>query len=221
MPTTQTATATPSEAKQTEFNWKENGAPYVEPVKEMLGDKHLNPEEAVAREREDLLRIESKKKIWGQEELEDRERAGGPRMPWTELLSRIRKCNPAIQVKDGKEGSLALYLHKREDEYTDIDNILLWQPSVAHAMNIPVPKDEFFIHHKYLTGFDKHPMPEYSYVTVDSSHIAHREYRSWRSVLIALIKAKAITYAAAIEEFGDPSGDKRCTRWFEQLQKYR
>jgi hypothetical protein len=197
-------------------------APHVETDIHELGDKRLNPEEVVAREREDLLRIESKKKIWGQEELEDPERSSGTRLQWQEVIRRIQLCNPGIRVKDSQGGNaVALYLRKRNDEYTESDEIMLTAPEIARAMNIPVPEDDFFIHHRYLTGFDKHPMPEYSHVTLDSSHIAHREYRSWRSVLLALIKARAITYASTIQHFGDPESDKRSGRWDEQTQMYR
>jgi hypothetical protein len=223
MPTTQTATVKNSQSRKPTRRFKKTGlAPLVQVDINELGDKRLDPKETVAREREDLLRIEAKKKIWGQEELEDPDRSLGPRLQWKQLIQRILLCNPQIKVKDSQFGrAIALYIRKRPDEYTEIDNIILWQPEVARLMNIPVPADSFFIHYKYLTGFNKHEMPEYSHVTVDSSHIAHREYRSWRSVLLALIKARAITYSAAIEHFGNPESDKRSGRWFEQTQRFR
>ena len=183
---------------------------YVEPIKEMLGDKHLNPEEAVHREREELLKICARKKIWGQDELEDRDRSSGRRMPWTEVVGRLLRCNPGIKVRDGAPGSIALYFHKRHEDYKESD--------FDYASR---PKDDFYIHHKYVGGFEMHPMPEYSSIEIDSSHLPTREFRSWRSVLIGLIKARVITYASAIEHFGDPAGDRRSNRWFEQLQEYR
>ena len=199
---------------------KRKGAPYVETDRAELGDKRLNPEESVIRERESLLSICATRRIWGQDELEKAERADGPRLPYTELLRRIRLCNSAIVAKDGMEGSVALYIRKRPEEYTESDNILRFQPWLAREMNIPVPKDEFFIDHKYLTGFKKEAIAEYSYVTIDSSLLPHREMRGWRSVLIALIKAGAVRYATAITHFGNPESDKRSVRWFDQLQKF-
>lgn len=199
---------------------KRKGAPYVETDRAELGDKRLNPEESVIRERESLLSICATRRIWGQDELEKAERADGPRLPYTELLRRIHLCNPAIVAKDGMEGSVALYIRKRPEEYTETDNILRFQPWLAREMNIPVPKDEFFIDHKYLTGFRKEAIAEYSYITIDSSLLPHREMRGWRSVLIALIKAGAVRYSDAISIFGNPEGDKRSTRWFDQLQKF-
>ena len=47
------------------------GAPYVEVVKDQLGDKHLDPVESNVREREKTLQQVSKHKIHGQAELED------------------------------------------------------------------------------------------------------------------------------------------------------
>ena len=67
----------------------------------------------------------------------------------------------------------------------------------------------------------KEHLPEWGHVTVDASNIAHREIRGWRSVLMALIKAKAISYDAAVEEFGNPILDARSQFWFEQLKEKR
>src|ERR1700730_12694506 len=86
----------------------------VDPLE--LTDKRLSPEEAVIREREALLKQAGKAKIDGQEELEDAERSAGPRMPYQEVLRRLLKCNPNIQIKDGSPGSVALYILKHPSE---------------------------------------------------------------------------------------------------------
>ena len=191
--------------------FKKSGiAPLVEVDPLELTDKRLNPEEAVIRERQELLKMASKSKISGQEELEDAERACGPRLNWTEVLRRLQKCNPQIQVKDGMPGSVALYLRKKSWEFTESDQL-----------GDQRPKDPFFIDHKYVGGFPKHEMPEYSFVDIDTSHLPTREHRGWRSVLIALIKTGAITYESAIKEFGDPTGDSRSGRWFDQVGKFK
>lgn len=186
-----------------------NKAPLVEVDPLELTDKRLNPQEAVIRETEALLKMAAQYKIGGQAELEDVERSSGVRISCNELLRRIQKCNPEIQVKDGMPGSVALYLRKKPWEMLESDYVS------------ERPKDTFFIDHKYVGGFEKREMQEWSHVTIDSSHLANREYRGWRSVLIALIKTGAVTYEAAVKEFGDPSGDSRSGRWNEQLHKYR
>lgn len=191
-------------------------APLVQTDINELGDKRLNETEVVAREREELLKIESKKKCWRQEELEDIERSGGTRIQPGDFLFRLKKCNPAIQVRDGVKGtpgtadSVALYVCKKSSEYTEAD----------FRHDEYRPKDEFFVHHKYVGGFPFRPLQEWASVSVDTSHVAVREYRGWRSVLISLIKAGAITYEAAVKEFGDPRFDQRNGLWMEQVYRY-
>jgi hypothetical protein len=211
MPTITTESPSTSQPTFLEQKWKKSGvAPLVQVDRDELGDKRLNPEEAVCREREDLLKQASKHQIWGQKELEDHERSAGPRMPYTELIRRLHNINPSIKIREGKPGSVAVYFLKpRED----------WE-NVSYAGDTK-PSDEFFLDHRYITGFEKEPLPEYSHVTLDTSRLPVREIRGWRSVLIALIKAHVITYEQAIHEFGDPSNDKRSTRWLDQTLKYR
>lgn len=185
---------------------KINKAPIVQFDSQELGDKRLNPEETVYREREELLKQVSNRKIWGQEELEDVERSGGPRMQPNEFLRRLRKANTEIHVRDGSLGSVALYIPKHRGEY---------DPETFDP-----DRKGFYHDHKYVGGFLLEPIPEFSHVTTDSSQIAHREVRSWRSVLLALIKGGALTYTQAVKEFGEPLGS-RAGRWQEQMQKYK
>lgn len=173
-----------------------------------LGDKRLSPEEAVIDEREKLLKIAAKKKIRGQEELEDPDRSAGPRLYYTEILRRLLKLNPELRIEDGSYGNVAIYRLKRYDEYD-------WEQFD------PLAPASWRWDFEYVTGVEKEWIPEYSHVTVDTSKLAKREIRGWRSVLIALVKARAITYRGAIQEFGDPVNDQRSGRWFEHLQKFQ
>jgi hypothetical protein len=198
-----------------EKKWAKDIAAHKAPLVEVdpleLTDARLNPEEAVIKEREDLLRIESKKKLIAQDELEKVERSEGPRIHYTDLIRRLRKLNPGIRGKHGMEGSVAIYIKKRPDEYTEAD-----------ILGEPPPNGIFFVDHKYIGGFKKDAIPEWGYVTVDSSHVAVREFRGWRSILIQLVKAKVITYRKAVDEFGDPTLDARSYQpagWFDQLNE--
>jgi hypothetical protein len=179
----------------------------VQPDKMELGDKRLNPDEAVAEQREMALRQASRFRISGQAELEDPDRATGSQMAWQEVIRRLQRCNPAIRVKDGIPGNVAIYIPKKHGEYHESD---FADP----------PEDEFFLHHRYITGFPKQPLSEYSYVDLDTSLLPTREHRGWRSVLIALIKAGAIKYRDSIREFGNPELDQRSGRWFQQVSKF-
>lgn len=172
-----------------------------------LGDKRLSPQEAVIRERENLLAKTSKKKIQGQAELEFADRSSGPRLYYTEILRRLWKLNPDLRVEDGKDGSVAIYRLKRRDEY-DWEQ---WDPMAPTKW-----RWDF----EYVTGMEKDWIPQFSHVLLDTSLLATKEIRGWRSVLIPLVKSRAITYRGAIQEFGDPSNDQRSERWFEHLRKY-
>lgn len=179
----------------------------IEPDINELGDKRLSPEEAVIREREELLKKASKHRIWGQDELEDSGRTGGTRLYYTEVIRRIRNINPSIMIQDGSYGNVAIYRPKRRDEY-DYEQ---FDPRVGA---------DWRWDHEYVTGMPKQWLPEYSGITLDSSNLPTREFRGYRSVLIALIVARALPYRDVIREFGDPSSDRRSVLWFEQLQKY-
>ena len=58
------------------------------------------------REREELLAIEAKKRLWHQEELEDENRSAGPRLNYTEVLRRLKAINPELVIMDGIPGNV-------------------------------------------------------------------------------------------------------------------
>lgn len=110
-----------------------------------LGDEHLNPEEAVIHEREDLLRMAAKCKIHGQEELEDTDRSAGPRLYYAEILRRLRILNPRLAVLDGIEGNVALYRPLEPWEYDPEQ----WDEE----------KPDWFNQYKYVGGMAKNWLP--------------------------------------------------------------
>ena len=171
-----------------------------------LGDTHLSPEEAVLREREELLQLASKSKIWGQEELENSDRSAGPRLYYTEIVRRLQVINPRLAVRDGLEGSVALYRPVEPWEYDPEQ----WDPE----------RPDWFNQHKYVGGMKKDWLPEFSHVLLDTSNLPTREVRGWRSVLLSLIKSHTISIKSAIQQFGDPSTDQRSGRWNEQIWEF-
>jgi|SRR5215469_2400127 len=96
---------------------------------------------------------------------------------------------------------------KRGDEYDPADQLEGF-------------KDAFVLHHKYVTGMPKAELPEFSHVLLDSSNLPTREVRGWRSVLMALIKADALTYRQVVRQFGEPNG-ARANRWFQDLREFK
>ena len=154
-----------------------------------------------------MLKNARRYRIHGQDELEDSGRSGGARLYYTEIIRRIQNLNPSILIKEGSDGQVAIYRPKRRDEYD-------WEQFDPKA------GANWRWDHEYVSGMPKDWVPEYSGITLDSSNLPTREFRGWRSVLIALIKGRALRYRDVIREFGDPSNDRRSSLWFDQLRKY-
>lgn len=171
-----------------------------------LGDKHLDPKESVAREREDLLQKIAHRKAYGQDEMDKPERSEGARLYYSVLLKKLREIYPAFIAKDGIPGNLAIYRPKTAAELSR-DGYDLTAPA-------------WYNESKYVTGFPKDWIPEWGHYLNDTDGIAEREVRGWRSILIAMIKQGLCTYAAAVKEFGNPENDQRSRFWFEQLHEY-
>jgi hypothetical protein len=181
-------------------------APYVEPDRSQLGDRHLDPKEAVIREREELLKTTSRSKIYGQQELEDQERSAGPRLSYTEIIYRLHKINPQLKVVDGIKGSVAIYRPKFYYEYDIQDK----DPT----------KRAWAWDYKYVGGMEKQSLPEWSHLILDTSNLPVKEIRGWRSVILSCVKNRAITSAQADEQFGNPMFDSRSTRYREQVREF-
>ena len=174
-----------------------------------LGDKRLDPKEGVVQKREECLAMAAKKRLAGQDELEDPSRALGPRIQFSEMVSKLKRIIPGLHVVDGSPGSVALYFPRNRQEFEDAQRG--WQND----------RDYFFLKHKYVGGFPKEPLQEYSTVDIDNAMLATKENRGWRSVLITLIKQGVVTYKAAVKEFGDTGTDQRGWRWREQLASFK
>jgi hypothetical protein len=159
-----------------------------------FGDKALNPEEGVAKFREENNAMLESRKLTKQAELEDEERSAGPRLAYQEITRRIHQCNPQLIVKDGTPGNVALY-----------------------AM---VVNEEGQREMQYVGGMPKEPLPEYSHVIVDERGLPKREFRGWRSVLIGLVKNRVLTYQDTVRQFGEALG-QRSWRWHQALQGYK
>lgn len=194
--------------------FKKSGiAPLVEVDKNELGDKRLNPEEAVCREREALIEKAAVFRMPDQAEMENPDRQYGPRIPFQNLLDRLRSLAPALAAKNGSLGNVALYFPRTAEELDE---------AIREGQGIDTNDPEFFLHHKYVGGFPKEELPEFGYMDTDTSKVAtHEHLRCWRTVLIGLIKAGVISYQQAIQEFGDPGGDQRSKRWFRETETWR
>lgn len=188
-------------------------APYVETDKRMLGDSHLSPEESVIREREKCLKQASQFRLYGQDELEDPDRACGSRLQYTELVSKLRRIAPQLVFLEGSPGNLAVYAPRDAKDYAA--TLREWDPE--HKTK----NDAFFKRYRYVGGIPKREIQEYDTVTLDTSLLVTRTANAWRSLLISMIKQAVFSYADAVAEFGDVGTDRRGWRWREQLHPWR
>lgn len=181
----------------------------VQTDRQELGDNRLNPIEAVAKARENCLAMAAKKRLYKQDELEDPKRALGPRLQFGEMCSRIRRLIPSLRILDGLPGNVALYAPRNSQELAEATEC--WQQG----------KDLFFLRYKYVGGFAKQELHEYSTLDIDNAMLATKENRGWRTVLIMLIEQGLVSYHAAVKAFGDVGTDRRGWRWLEATRKWR
>jgi hypothetical protein len=168
----------------------------IVPDKSDLGDLKLSPEEGVAKLKEGNAKLTAQYKLPNQSLLENHDMALGIAMQPSAFIARIQKLNPAILVEKGGVPS-------------------------AVAVRIPGFDDEGNYVKKYVTGFyTDRILPEFSSIATDEKGLPWREQRGWRSVLLALLKAEALTYPQVKAAFGEPN-TSRNVLWREQTQEKR
>lgn len=175
-----------------------------------LGDKRLDPKENVARQREKAIAQAGTRRITNQDDLEDPSRVLGPRIQFGDFVTRLKRIIPALHVREGLPGNVALYAPCNAKELEESERC--WQHD----------KPIFFRDNKYVGGFPKQPMHEYSGLEVEEyTRLANKEIRGWRTVLLMLLEQGLVTYKTVVNEFGDVGTDARGWRWRESTQKYR
>lgn len=161
-----------------------------------LGDKKLSHEEGVAKLKEGNRQLASAHKIPNQTLLENKDMAQGAEMHPADLIRRIVKLNGELIVEQGGI------------------------PNAVAVRKFALDEDGVLAK-KYLTGFyvDR-ALPEFSSVICDNNGLPIREIRGWRTVLLALMNAGALTYEQVKTEFGEPHG-QRNSLWMEQTRDKR
>ena len=183
----------------------------IQPDRNELGDRRLDPKEGVAKQREKCIAQAGLKRLEGQDDLEDPSRTLGPRIQFSDFVTRLKRIIPSLTVRDGSPGSVALYAPMNKQELED--SVRAWQYDT---------KDLFFRSNKYVGGFPKQPMHEYSGLDLEEyTRLANKEIRGWRTVLIMLLEQGLVSYRQLVAEFGDVGLDRRGWRWREATQKWR
>jgi len=164
----------------------------IQTDKALLGDANLNLAEGIEKAREDTARQAAAFKIPDQKLLEDHEMALGRVLDWTELISRVSKLTPAKQI-------------------------LFERGGVRNAIAVRIVERG---EKRYITGFYQMPLPEFSAVIVDDHGLPQREVRGWRTVLLSLVRAGALTENQVELTFGPATG-KRSVLWDRSMQSIR
>lgn len=185
-----------------------------------LGDLRLDPKESVAREREKALSMASHKRIYRQDELEDPTRALGPRIQHGEMVRRLKKLIPSLKVLKGSPGNLALYAPRDLGEVAERYYEWLQEQEEASYRGRK-RQDPFFLHHKYVGGFPANELQEFTTIDIDNANLGTKEHRSWRTVLIGLLRQGLVSYREVVKEFGDVGTDRRGWRWNDSTRKWR
>ena len=182
----------------------------IQPDRNELGDKRLDAKENVARKREECIAMAGARRLSHQDDLEDPSRVLGPRIQFSDFVARLKRLVPSLTVREGLPGHVALYAPCNAEELEA--QVRAWQHD----------KPIFFRDHKYVGGFPKQPMHEYSGLEVeDYTRLANKEIRGWRTVLMGLLEQGLVSYSKVVAEFGDVGTDKRGWRWRESTQKWR
>ena len=172
------------------------------PDSSSLGDTHLSPAENVEKLKEGIRQTVSRDRMPNQTLLEDKDMSLGAAMAPKQFIQKLQKMNPAILVEPGGvPGAVAVRIRHLDDD-------------------VESPTRGTYVK-KYITGFfTDSVIPEFSNILPDKWGRATREIRGWRSVLLALLKAGALTYPQIKAVFGEPLG-QRNVLWREQTQQER
>ncbi len=192
----------------------------VQPDIAELGDFRLDPKESVAREREKAIAMAAKKRIYKQDELEDVKRALGPRIHSGEMVRRLRKLIPSLHFLKGSPGNIAVYAPRDLGE-VEARFYEWYQEQEEAAARGRKRQDKFFLVHKYVGGFPQGELQEYTTIDIDNANLGTKEHRSWRTLLIGLLRQGLVSYSAVVKEFGDVGTDQRGWRWNDSTRQWR
>jgi hypothetical protein len=178
---------------------------YVVTDKRRLGDRFLKAEEQYHRLREENDSQLQKYREHDQEELKNEAMREGKRMHSSDLVARIRRIVPHIQVRKGAfEGFLTL-----------------WVPNPAPEFQNDEKRGCQYLQAAFREGW----LPEFIIVHVDEQNLIKSAQdggieNSWRTILIRLLQFNVVSWKQVIEEFGDATGIQ-ANRWRQATQRFR
>ena len=164
---------------------------------EIFGHKLTNSDFLPWEEGKEKYRVEKLEPIHDLYRLDDHEwfkdfnRRKGEPMHPSDLIFRIQKLNPHIFVQ----------------QQINFDDWGLYTESLGRI--------------RYLSGFGKSWMAEFSFSMCDERNLPTEHVKGWRTVLIELLAKGALTWEQVVEGFGDPKDGFNETRWFAATDSLR
>jgi len=181
-----------------------------------LRKQMLSSEEAVEAKQEELdnSRIKkSRKKDW--EEFVDEKRRMGHALHHSEILPRLHRLIPNLEVRDGRiKDAISLYIWDRNHPFED--PLLPGGKKVGGVV--------------FLGWLKKGYNPEYEIDIVNDVGIARGQKRGWRTLLLRMIcrrhpetfaPTSLFTEEQALAEFGLPSNGETASEYRRQLYEFR
>lgn len=178
---------------------------YVVTDKRRLGDKVLKAEEQYQHLHEENDRQLEKYREHDQEELKNEAMREGKRMHSSELIARVHRLAPHIQVRKGAfEGFLTLWVPNSNPEFQNDEK-----------------RGCQYLQAAFREGW----LPEFTIVHVDDQNLIKSAQdggieNSWRTILIRLLQFGVVGWKQVIEEFGDATGIQS-NRWRQATRKFR
>jgi hypothetical protein len=166
--------------------------------RKLLGDgpngENLRNEEAVARLHERNRKDLDKYRWDDQDDMINCEKRQGQMMCRSDLIRRVTRLNSRIHVEQSINFPDCLGFY-------DVNQLTGEK--------------------RYLSSFAKGWMPEFSYILLDWQDIPETEVRGWRTTIVRLLKAHALTWRQVYEEFGNPTNPINARRWYAQVEEFR
>lgn len=153
--------------------------------------KRITGMEALRRSFEETDKELIKYRLDDQDALKNAEARMGKPMSHSDLFRRVSKCNPRITMEDSLNDPLVAGFYLTTREGK-----------------------------KYLVAFDKGYLPEFSIVVTDNADLPIKERRGWRTVLLRLLKQRALTWRQILAVWGDAHGHSS-KLWQIQTRHYK
>lgn len=177
----------------------------IQTDKSKLGDGFVKGDELYWKLYEETDAGMEQYRLHDQEEMKNEAFKSGHRMHSSELIARIHRIAPHVQVRKGAfDGFYTLWVPNSDPEFQDDDR-----------------KGHQYIQAAFYVGW----LPEFTFVKVDQNNQIKSVQeggvqKGWRTILIRLLEFGVVSWKQVIEEFGDATGTQ-ASKWRQATLKFR